>query len=163
AKRDPAAARKTADSGCRPSSGRQLRIFGLGGDENGDVGVGVFPESEENVVGGAGFGASGVGVGTLQRLRLKRVGAGEAETGERANGFVCKHGAMIEGFLELGGGFPSLMPSEIRLTAHINGMQGERESGVARGPQLKRSGGLKGFDGFGGIVAAKRELRANRW
>src|SRR4029077_6100855 len=73
AKRDPAAARKTADSGCRPSSGRQLRIFGLGGDENGDVGVGVFPECEENVVGGAGFGASGVGVGTLQRLRLKRV------------------------------------------------------------------------------------------
>ena len=42
----------------------QLRGFGFGVAEDGDIGVGVFPESEEIVVGSAGFGAKALlGVG----------------------------------------------------------------------------------------------------
>jgi hypothetical protein len=43
----------------------QLGVFGFGGGENGDVGVGVFPQREEILVGGAGFRASGAGVEAL--------------------------------------------------------------------------------------------------
>jgi hypothetical protein len=45
----------------------QLGVFGLGLLEDGDVGVGVFPEPKEILVGGASFG----------RIALKRVGARE--------------------------------------------------------------------------------------
>ena len=34
----------------------QLRVLRLGFFEDGDVGVGVFPEGEEILIGGAGFG-----------------------------------------------------------------------------------------------------------
>jgi len=34
----------------------QRRVFGLGGDEDGNIRVGVFPECKEFPVGGAGFG-----------------------------------------------------------------------------------------------------------
>jgi len=34
----------------------QLGVFGLGGDEDGDGGVGVFPQREEILIRGAGFG-----------------------------------------------------------------------------------------------------------
>src|SRR5260370_69116 len=47
----------------------QLSVFGLGGDEDGDVGVGVFPESEEILIGGAGFGC----------ITLEHVSPGEGE------------------------------------------------------------------------------------
>jgi hypothetical protein len=33
----------------------QLGILGFGGDEDGNVGVGVFPQSEEILIGGAGL------------------------------------------------------------------------------------------------------------
>ena len=39
-----------------PVSLLQLGVFGLGGDEDGDGGVSVFPEREEILIGGAGFG-----------------------------------------------------------------------------------------------------------
>src|SRR5258708_30918303 len=53
----------------------QLSVFGLGGDEDGDVGVGVFPESEEILIGGAGFGC----------ITLEHVSAGEGEPGQWMN------------------------------------------------------------------------------
>ena len=34
----------------------QLRVLGLGLLQDGDVGVGVFPEGEEILIGGFGFG-----------------------------------------------------------------------------------------------------------
>jgi len=34
----------------------QLGVFGLGGEEDGDAGVSVFPQREEILIGGAGFG-----------------------------------------------------------------------------------------------------------
>ena len=49
----------------------QLRIFCFGLLEDGDVGVGVFPEGEEIVVGGGGLGG----------VTLHGIGTGEAEMG----------------------------------------------------------------------------------
>jgi len=49
---------------CRESTGYrslQLRIFRFRLLQNGDVGIGVFPEREEIAVGGTGFGAGCVG------------------------------------------------------------------------------------------------------
>jgi len=43
----------------------QLRVFGFSFFQDGDVGVGVFPEGEEIFVGGEGTGASSIGVCAL--------------------------------------------------------------------------------------------------
>jgi hypothetical protein len=53
----------------------EFGVFGFGLEEDGDVGVGIFPECEEILIGGAGF--SGV-VG-------EDGGAGEAEVRERVD------------------------------------------------------------------------------
>jgi hypothetical protein len=37
---------------------RELGVFGLGLLEDGDVGVGIFPEGEEILIGGAGLAVS---------------------------------------------------------------------------------------------------------
>src|SRR5262249_21332551 len=37
----------------------QLRVLGLGFLRDGDVGVGVFPQVEQILIGGVGFGANG--------------------------------------------------------------------------------------------------------
>jgi hypothetical protein len=41
-------------NGCRLF---QVRVFGFCSDEDGDVGVGIFPKREEILIGGAGFGS----------------------------------------------------------------------------------------------------------
>ena len=50
----------------------QLRVFGFGLLQDGDVGVGVFPEGEEVLVCSVGFGG----------IALESVGAGETEARE---------------------------------------------------------------------------------
>jgi hypothetical protein len=52
----------------------QLRVLGLGLLQDGDVGVGVFPEGEEISVGGKGADAGGIGVGC--RASLARTAGG---------------------------------------------------------------------------------------
>jgi hypothetical protein len=47
----------------------QFRVLAFPGDEDGNVGVGVFPERQEILVSSAGFGG----------VALHGVGAGEAE------------------------------------------------------------------------------------
>jgi hypothetical protein len=50
----------------------QLRVFRLGLLQNGDVWVGVFPQCQEILIGGTGFGC----------VALQGVGAGEAKVGK---------------------------------------------------------------------------------
>jgi hypothetical protein len=52
----------------------QLRVLRLGLLQNGDVGIGVFPEGEEIQIGSASFRA----------IALEGIGAGEAETGDQS-------------------------------------------------------------------------------
>src|SRR2546426_11845558 len=71
----------------------QLLILGLSFLQDGDVGVGVFPEIEEVLVGGAAFcGVTGEGVGT-----------GEAKMGECAQREVQHNAAVVQKLLELCG------------------------------------------------------------
>src|ERR1700693_2772134 len=90
----------------------KLGVFGFGGDEDGDVGVGVLPLGEEILICRLGLG----GVG------LHHIGASEAEMGQCANGFIQNNPAMVEDFLELGSGLGALMLGEIGFAAHIHGI-----------------------------------------
>ncbi len=49
----------------------QLRVLGFGLLQDGDVGVGVFPEGEEIFVGGEGTDAGGVCIRALRTSRLR--------------------------------------------------------------------------------------------
>ncbi len=53
----------------------QLRVLRLGFLQDGDVGVGVFPEREEILVGGERPDAGGVGIRPLRGSRLQGIGA----------------------------------------------------------------------------------------
>jgi hypothetical protein len=57
----------------------QLRVLGLRFFQDGDVGVGVFPEGEEIFVGGEGSDAGGVGIRSLCGSRLQGIGASHAQ------------------------------------------------------------------------------------
>jgi len=72
---------------------RELGVFGFGLLEDWDVGVGIFPEGEKILVGGAGFrGVTGQGVG-----------AGEFEMSQGADEAIADQPAMVEDFLKFGG------------------------------------------------------------
>jgi hypothetical protein len=75
-------------AGCGESL--QLRVLRLGFLQDGDVGVGVFPERKKVLVGGAGVGVIAL---------WESVGAGETEAGEDAERRI-PHQATICGFRE---------------------------------------------------------------
>ena len=58
----------------------QLRVLRLGFLQDGDVGVGIFPQREKIFVGGERPNASGVGIRALRSSRLQSVRAGHAQT-----------------------------------------------------------------------------------
>jgi hypothetical protein len=78
----------------------QLRVLRFGLLQDGDFGVGVFPEGDEIVVGCASFRADAVGLRTLQGLCLKRVGATETEMRQSADQSVQYNAGMVEELLE---------------------------------------------------------------
>ncbi len=75
---------------CRINPLLQLRVLRFGLLEDRDVGIGVFPEGEEVLVGGAGLGC----------VALQSVSAGEAEMGKSADG-IQPNAATVGDFLEL--------------------------------------------------------------
>ena len=91
----------------------QLRILRLGFFQNRDVGVGVFPEREEILIGSLGF--SGVA--------LHGIGSADLEMRECPDGFVEHNSAMVEDFLELGSGFVALMRGQIGFATHVDGIE----------------------------------------
>src|SRR5271167_3056187 len=88
----------------------QLRVLGFGFFQDGDVGVGVFPEGEEVLICGAGFDG----------IARHCVGAGKGEMCQYSNGFIEHSSAMVEDFLELVGGFVALMRRQMGFAAHKN-------------------------------------------
>ena len=91
----------------------EFGVFGLGGDEDGDVGVGLFPLGEEVLIGGTGFGS----------VALHGVSAGQAEMGKRARGAIPQQPAMVQYFLEFDGSGCSLLRAQLSLGADVNGIQ----------------------------------------
>jgi hypothetical protein len=70
----------------------QLGVFGFCSDEDGDIGVGIFPEREEIVVGGA----------SLRRVALQCIGAGKAEVRDGSRFTRPYQPSTAENFLKLG-------------------------------------------------------------
>ena len=95
--------------------------FRLG--EDGDVGVGVFPEREEILIG---------------RLRLGLVSrhvqrSPELELRERADRIADYDAAVIEDRLELRCGISASMCGQIGFATHVDRIQGSEESDKAAG------------------------------
>src|ERR1019366_1626776 len=91
----------------------QLRVLRLGLLQDGDVGVGVFPEGEEIFVGGERPDAGGVGIGSLRGSRLQRVRACHAQMRQRSRPAVPDDAAVVENLLKLGSGGTTLSRCQV--------------------------------------------------
>src|ERR1700684_372399 len=123
----------------------QFGIFSFSLLKNRNIGVGIFPEREEILIGRAG--AAGVAC-FCSRSR-------QAEMRQRAGPTVPYNPAMIEQLLEFSGRGGSLLRLQIRFTAQINLIH----AGVIETPdnlsKLVRRSGLKQFDRLRSISAAE--------
>ena len=93
-----------------PSRLSQLSEFHLRLFQNRDIGVGIFPECKEVLIGGACFG----------RILLDSIGAGEVEMGQSTRCAVLHQAAVVEDLLELGGGRSALAVGQVSLATNVN-------------------------------------------
>ena len=101
----------------------QFRVLGFGLLQDGDVGVGVFPEREEIFVGGERPDAGGIGIRSLRSSRLQGVGTSHAQMRQRSRPAVPDDAAVVDDLLKLGGGSATLSGCEIRFAANISGIE----------------------------------------
>ena len=118
----------------------QLCVFRFGFLQDGDVGVGVFPQIEEILVGGAGLG-EGVRLWRGQPAPIRRgvacgapvvsrrpggratcagfecIGPAQAEVGQRAQWTIHHQAGMVEDFLKFGRGLFTLAQCQVSLAA----------------------------------------------
>src|ERR1700757_1327257 len=83
----------------------QLCVLGFGLLQDGDVGVGVFPEGEEVFVSSERPDAGGIGIRALRVLRLQRVRPRHAQMRQGSRPAVPHDAAVVKNFLEVGGSF----------------------------------------------------------
>jgi len=88
----------------------QFRVLRLDLLQDGNVGVGVFPEGEKILIGGAGF--RGVG--------LQDKGTGKAEVREGADGLINDYASPMDDFFKFHRSFSPHLSGEIRGAAHID-------------------------------------------
>ena len=93
---------------------RQLGVFRFGLLEDRDVGVGVFPEGEEILVGSLCLG--------LFSRHSER--SAELQARHCTYGIADNDPAVIKNFLEFRGGFGALAPGQIGRAAHIDRIEG---------------------------------------
>src|SRR5215469_8484285 len=128
----------------------QLGVLGFGLFQDGDVWVGVFPESEEVVVSGFRFGWGA----------RERIGTGKAEMSQRCYRRVPRYTPVIQDLLELLRRVSALLRSQIRLATQVYGVEGGCWWIL---PQLIRGSCLKELDSLSGIVPADRNLSPDCW
>src|SRR5215469_16244222 len=90
----------------------QLRVFRLGLLQDGDVGIGVFPEVEEILISSLGFGG----------IARDGIGAGQLKTGERAEQEVPHKSGMISELLDLGSRSGTVPLGEVSQAANVHGI-----------------------------------------
>jgi len=95
----------------------QLRVLRLGLLQDGNVGVGVFPKSQEILIGGEGASVGGVGICALRSFCLHGVGTRHAQMRQRSRPAVPDNAVVVENFLELLGGGTALPSGKICLAA----------------------------------------------
>ena len=82
----------------------------LGLLQDGDAGIGVFPEGEEILIGDASFGC----------VALHGVSAGETEASQRAPRKVRHHSSVVDEFLKFRCRSVAVVEHEIRFPTQIN-------------------------------------------
>src|ERR1017187_844373 len=127
----------------------QPGVFRFSLDEDRDVGVGVFPEAEEILVGGLCLG--------LIARHSER--SAQLQVRQRADGIADYNAAVIENFLEFRGGFGALVCGQIGLAAQIDRIERPEETmnAAAGRAHFVRSGDLKQFDSLCGLAMVKGE------
>jgi hypothetical protein len=126
----------------------QLGVFRFGLFQDGNFGVGVFPEGEEVLVCGLSFGGvAGEGIGT-----------GQAQVRQCADWLVQDDAWMVENFLELGCGCAALVRSHIRFATQVNGVESEAQ---VLSSSTKFIGGSRGkrVNCLGGAACLKASRR----
>src|SRR6266850_7610051 len=91
----------------------QLCVFCLCFEKDRNVGIGVFPEGEKILVGGARFGC----------VALHRVATTQLEMSQRTDGFIGHDPAMVEDFLKLCCRFAALTRGKIGFSSYIDRIQ----------------------------------------
>src|SRR6266852_3226459 len=119
----------------------QLRIFCFGLLKDGDVRVGIFPQREEVLIGGAGPG----------RIAFESVRTAEVEVGESTKGKIYDDPPMVNELLKFSRCLSALATPQKSLAANEDRIQA---SDGRTSPQFVRRSRLKKRDGLFGIVAA---------
>src|SRR5208337_700521 len=104
----------------------QFRVLGLGLFQDGDVGVGVFPEREKILIGGAGFGG----------VALHGVSARQSEAGQCTPRKVRHQSSVVYEFLKFRCRSVAVVQHEIGFSAQINWT--EEYSATRRLPEFYR-------------------------
>src|ERR1700683_1052218 len=90
----------------------QLRELRPGFLQYGDVGSGIFPESEEILIGGLGLGG----------VTREHICAGEAEMRQRAKREVDNDAAVVEELLKLGDCSGAVVCHQLSLASDVGGI-----------------------------------------
>src|SRR6266478_2980991 len=91
----------------------QLRVLRLGLLKDRNVRVGVLPEREESLVGGAALGS----------VALHSVGAAQLEVSQRADRFIQDDAPMVEDFLKLCCRFATPVRRKIGFSPYVDRIQ----------------------------------------
>src|ERR1700722_1873175 len=100
-------------------SDTQLRILCPGFFQDGDVGIGVFPEGEEVFVCRKCSNAGGIAISTLRSSHLQCVGTSGAQTRQGSRPAVPDNSVVVENPPELRGCRVPLARSQISLATNI--------------------------------------------
>ena len=119
----------------------EICIFCSGLFEDGDLGVGVFPERKEILIGRFRFGL----------ITPKCVSSTQLQVRHCADGIADYDPAVIENFLEFPGGFGALVCGQIRKATdigrvEITGAQKEFRTACGGTPEFIRNRGLEQFE-----------------
>jgi len=101
----------------------QLRVLCLGFLQDGDVGVGVLPESEKVFVGSERADAGGIGFRALRGSRLQSVGTRFAQICQRSCPAVPDYTAVIENLLKLDTGRTALSGCQVCFAPDVRRVQ----------------------------------------
>src|SRR5208283_2601873 len=88
----------------------QLRVFGLGLFQDGDVGVGIFPKREELLVRSFGF----------DHVSGKSVGSSQSQVCQCADRVHQNQPRVIDDFLKLGSSSGNLLDRQVRIAPEIS-------------------------------------------
>ena len=132
----------------------QLCVLGFRCDEDGDVGVGVFPEREEILISRASF----------LRVALQRIGTPQTKMCESAQRAVLHNTPIVYQFLVFAGRLASATLSEVRLSSHVYWVEQSSDFDLRKSlPKLILSCVVEESNCIVRFFAGGRIRSANRW